>query len=102
MREALLNAVVHKDYASGIPVQISVYPDKLMICNPGQLPPQWTVERLLAKHASAPFNPDLANAFFRAGLVEAWGRGIERMLETCRQAGQDDPEIGRASCRERV
>ncbi len=91
LREALLNAVVHKDYASGIPVQISVYPDKLMIWNPGQLPPQWTVERLLAKHASAPFNPDLANAFFRAGLVEAWGRGIERMLETCRQAGLDDP-----------
>jgi ATP-dependent DNA helicase RecG len=91
LREALLNAVVHKDYASGIPVQISVYPDKLMIWNPGQLPPQWTVERLLAKHSSAPFNPDVANAFFRAGLVESWGRGIERMLETCRQAGLDDP-----------
>lgn len=91
LREALLNAIVHKDYASAIPIQISVYPDKLMIWNPGQLPPQWTVERLLIKHASAPFNPDMASAFFRAGMIESWGRGIERMVETCRQAGLADP-----------
>ena len=91
LREALLNAVVHKDYASAIPIQISVYPDKLMIWNPGQLPPQWTVERLLMKHASAPFNPDVASAFFRVGMIESWGRGIERMVETCRQAGLADP-----------
>jgi ATP-dependent DNA helicase RecG len=93
LREAVLNAVVHKDYASAIPTQISVYPDRLMIWNPGQLPPQWTVESLLGKHASQPFNPDLANAFFRAGLIEAWGRGIERIVQACRQAGLPDPEL---------
>ena len=38
LREAVLNAIIHKDYASGTPVQISVYADKLMIWNPGQLP----------------------------------------------------------------
>lgn len=93
LREAILNAVVHKNYASGIPIQISVYPDKLMIWNPGQLPPDWTVERLLGKHSSQPFNPDVANAFFRAGMIEAWGRGIERMIEACSLAKTPKPEF---------
>ena len=91
MREAVLNAIIHKDYAAGAPVQISVYADRLMVWNPGQLPPSWTVERLKQKHASHPFNPDLANVFFRAGEIEAWGRGIERMMVACRAAGFPEP-----------
>ena len=75
LREALLNAIVHKDYSHGSPVQISVYRNKLIIWNDGELPDQWTVERLKKKHPSRPFNPDVANCFFRAGLIEAWGRG---------------------------
>jgi len=67
LREALLNAIVHKDYASHIPIQISVYEDKLVLWNPGELPDRWTVANLLKKHASRPFNPLIANAFFRAG-----------------------------------
>ncbi len=93
LREAVLNAVVHKDYSTGTPIQVSVYADKLMVWNPGQLPPRWTVAKLKAKHASQPFNPDVANAFFRAGQIEAWGRGIERMLDACRQAGFAEPGI---------
>lgn len=93
LREAVLNAVIHKDYASGIPIQISVYPDKLMIWNPGELPADWTVAKLLAKHASMPFNPDIANTFFRTGMIESWGRGIERILEACSAAGTPAPEL---------
>jgi ATP-dependent DNA helicase RecG len=93
LREAVLNAVLHKDYATGVPVQISVYEDRLMIWNPGQLPPSWTVEKLKQKHGSHPFNPDLANVFFRAGEIEAWGRGIERMYAACRAAGFPEPVI---------
>ena len=93
LREAILNAIVHKDYASGIPIQISVYQDKLMIWNPGQLPASWSVEKLVGKHASHPFNPDIANVFFRAGQIEAWGRGVERILVSCREAGCPVPEI---------
>ena len=93
LREALLNAVVHKDYASSVPVQISVYPDRLLIWNAGHLPPAWTVERLLGKHPSVPFNPDVANTFFRAGQIESWGRGIERMMQVCRAAGAPDPVL---------
>jgi ATP-dependent DNA helicase RecG len=93
LREAVLNAIIHKDYATGAPIQISVYADKLMIWNPGHLPPRWTVAKLKGKHSSQPFNPDIANAFFRAGQIEAWGRGIERILEACRLAGFAEPKI---------
>ena len=70
LREALINAVIHKDYASGAPIQISVYEDQLMIWNSGQLPENWDVKNLLRKHSSKPYNPDIANAFFRAGMIE--------------------------------
>jgi len=92
LREAILNAVVHKDYARAVAIQISVYPDRLMIWNPGQLPADWTLDKLMAKHASCPFNPDIANAFFRAGLIESWGRGIERIIEACRQDNYPMPQ----------
>jgi ATP-dependent DNA helicase RecG len=91
LREALLNAVVHKDYSSGIPIQISVYEDRVVFWNPGALPENWTLERLLGKHPSRPFNPLLANAFFRAGYIEAWGRGIEKMNRECREHGIPSP-----------
>jgi ATP-dependent DNA helicase RecG len=93
LREAVLNAIIHKDYASGTPIQISIYADKLMIWNPGQLPPDWTVAKLKGKHASQPFNPEIASVFFRAGEIEAWGRGIERILVACREAGFPEPVI---------
>lgn len=93
LREALLNAIIHKDYAVGAPIQISVYADKLMLWNPGELPPAWTVAKLKGKHPSQPFNPDVANAFFRVGLIEAWGRGIERIMEACRAAGAPAPTL---------
>ena len=91
LREALLNAVVHKDYGSGIPIQISVYEDKIVLWNPGQLPQGWTIQRLLGKHPSNPPNPLLANAFFRAGYIESWGRGIEKISRECREHGLKPP-----------
>ena len=91
LREALLNAVVHKDYSSGIPIQISVYEDKIVFWNPGVLPEKWTLEKLLGKHPSRPFNPLIANAFFRAGYIESWGRGIEKINRECREHGIKPP-----------
>ena len=91
LREALLNAVVHKDYSSGVPIQISVYEDKLVLWNSGDLPEHWTLEKLLGKHPSQPFNPLIANAFFRAGYIESWGRGIEKINRECREHGIDPP-----------
>ncbi len=91
IREALLNAVAHKDYAGGAPIQISVYNDKLMIWNEGQLPDNWTIQTLLNKHSSKPFNPDIANALFRSGYIESWGRGISKMTEECHNFGLPAP-----------
>lgn len=80
IREALLNAIAHKDYSDPNPIQISVYADHIIFWNPGQLPENWTVETLKAKHASKPFNPFIANALFRCGDIEAWGRGTLKMI----------------------
>jgi ATP-dependent DNA helicase RecG len=91
LREALLNAVVHKDYRAAIPIQISVYEDRIVFWNPGVLPDSWTLKRLLGKHPSEPFNPLIANAFFRAGYIEAWGRGIEKIEKECRAHGIEPP-----------
>lgn len=91
IREALLNAVAHKDYSGGVPIQISIYKDKLMIWNEGQLPENWTIETLLDKHSSKPYNPDIANALFRSGYIESWGRGISKMTEQCFNFGLPAP-----------
>ena len=84
LREALLNALAHKDYSGHTPVQISVYENRLLFWNEGHLPEHWTVENLQRKHPSRPFNPDLANTLFRAGYIESWGRGTLKMMTECR------------------
>ena len=93
LREALLNALIHRDYANTAPIQIRVYDDRLCIWNPGVLPEKWTVRKLFSQHSSCPYNPLVANAFFRAGEIEAWGRGIQRMITTCHGAGSPAPKI---------
>lgn len=85
IREALLNAVAHKDYSSGVPIQISVYEHKILFWNEGLLPDNWTVEKLKEKHPSKPFNPDIANALFRAGYIESWGRGTIKIINECKK-----------------
>lgn len=64
-----------------------------MLWNPGELAAGWTMAKLRGKHSSQPFNPDVANAFFRAGMIEAWGRGIERIMDACRAAGTARPKL---------
>ena len=86
LREAVLNAIIHKDYSSGIAIQISVYDDKLIIWNEGELPENWTVAKLKVKHPSRPYNPDIANAFFRSGLIESWGRGTIKIFNEAKAA----------------
>ena len=84
-REALLNAVAHKDYSSTTPIQISVYENKMIIWNQGELPENWTVDKLTVKHPSLPYNPKISNALFRSGYIEAWGRGTINMINECIQ-----------------
>lgn len=92
IREAVLNAIAHKNYAALIPIQIRVYDDKIIISNDCILPDGWTAETLLGQHKSVPYNPLIANTFYRAGLIESWGRGIEKINNACINAGNEIPE----------
>ena len=46
----------------------------------------------MQKHRSLPHNPDIANTFFRAGFIESWGRGIEKICNLCKEYGIAEPE----------
>lgn len=93
LRESVLNAITNKDYTSGYPIQISVYPDHLSVWNYGQLPEGWTVGRLFVKHPSMPLNRSLANVFFRSGDIESWGRGYRRIVRGNESAGLLPPIV---------
>lgn len=92
-REILLNAIVHKDYSSCNPIQISVYEDKMYIWNDGEMPANLSsTEKLFQKHSSKPYNPKLASVFFKSGMIEAWGRGFEKIREACEKYDGPLPE----------
>ncbi len=90
-REAVLNAIIHADYSTGNPIHIHIYPNEVLIYNNGRLPESWTAENLFARHTSMPYNPLLANTFFRSGQIEAWGRGIEKITDACKEWSKPEP-----------
>lgn len=92
LREAILNSIIHKDY-SGTFIFLRVNNDQLNIWNPGKLPDTLSIQQLKQKHSSHPRNKLIANVFFMAGYVEAWGRGIEMMVEGCRQYNIPEPVL---------
>ena len=83
---------IHRDYASPTTIQIRVYDDRIAIWNAVKLPPEWAADQLAGELSSKPYNPRIAYAFFRAGMIEAWGRGIRRIVDMCREAGNPTPE----------
>ncbi len=92
MREAIINAVIHRDYASATTIQIRVHDDRIAIWNAVQLPSDWIADQRAGKLSSRPHNPRIAYAFFRAGMIEAWGRGVQRIADLCLEAGNPRPE----------
>jgi len=92
LREAILNSIIHKDYHSTT-IFLRVYDSQLEIWNPGKLPDSLTIDQLKSKHNSIPRNRLIADVFFMAGYIEAWGRGIDIMLEGCREYGMPEPLI---------
>ncbi len=92
LREMLLNALVHRTYM-GAHIQLRVYDDRLSIWNEGGLPIGLTLEDLKGEHNSRPRNPLIAKACFMAGYIDAWGRGIAKIYNSCRDNGLPDPEI---------
>ncbi len=92
LREALINAVCHKQYQLGVPIQVSVYEDRLYIANDGCLPDDWTKANLMGKHASKPYNPNIAHVFYLAGFIESWGRGVEKICNALKNNSLPLPE----------
>lgn len=93
VREAIVNAIVHRDYFSTSTVQITLKEDTLEVINPGGLPPQLKPEDLKREHPSIPRNPRIARVFYLWGFLEEWGSGTTMMIRECREAGLPDPEF---------
>lgn len=64
----------------------------MYISNCSMLPFGWTAETLLGSHVSKPYNPDIARVFYRAGYIESWGRGIQKICDACKNLGAEEPE----------
>ena len=94
LREALVNAFCHRDYSqAGGAVSLAIYDDRLEIWSAGTLPFGLRVDDLKRDHQSRPRNPLIADAFYRRGLVERWGRGTQKIVELCVKAGHPEPEF---------
>ena len=93
VREAITNAVCHRDYADSGNVVVRVFDDRLEVSNPGGLPAGMTVEDLKQPHESRPRNKLVADAFFLIKYIEQFGTGIGRMIKDCREASVPEPEF---------
>lgn len=93
VREAITNAVCHRDYADTGNVQVRIFDHGLEVWNPGALPAGLTVEDLRRNHESKPRNKLVARAFFLIRYIEQFGTGTGRMIEECRQAGIPEPQF---------
>ncbi len=91
IREALANALAHRDYSSPSKVQVRIFDDRLEIWNPGLLPPPLTVEKLKGKHDSIPRNPLIAKAFFWIKFAEDVGSGTSKIIQWCKEWGLPEP-----------
>lgn len=102
VREAVVNAVAHADYAQrGAPVRVAIFDDRLEVENPGLLPFGLTVDDL-RRGISKLRNRVIGRVFHELGLIERWGSGIQRMMAACRAAGLAEPELEEIGTRFRV
>lgn len=91
VREAVFNALIHCHWADNVPIQIRIEDTRMYVSNNCLLPSDWKAQNLMKAHKSDPYNPDIAKAFYRAGYVEAWGRGIQKICDECKKLGTPVP-----------
>lgn len=92
VREALINAVAHRDYRiRGRRIEIRMYTDRMEVISPGDLPGYITLDNLVEEHFSR--NPRIVNGLYQWGYIEELGLGIDRMIEEMVQAGHPPPEF---------
>jgi tetratricopeptide (TPR) repeat protein len=93
IREALVNAIVHRDYHSSGNVQVRIFDDRIEILSPGCLPEPLMVADLLKPHLSYPRNQWIAECFHQVGLIEQWGSGFRRILDSTKSHGLPEPNF---------
>jgi ATP-dependent DNA helicase RecG len=93
IREALANAICHRDYETTSKVQVRIFDDRMEFWNPGRLPEGWTVETLKQVHESIPRNPSVAKHFFWVKYIEEVGTGTNKIIEWCFDWGLPEPEF---------
>lgn len=93
VREAIVNAIAHRDYTSAGSVQVMLFRDRLEIWNPGCLPMGMTIAKLAKNHQSIPFNPLLARPLYLAGYIESLGTGTGEIIKTCREKKLRQPQF---------
>jgi ATP-dependent DNA helicase RecG len=92
LREILLNSLIHRSYAGSF-TQIKVYDDRMSVWNDGGLPVGITLESLWNTHHSKPRNDIIADVCFKGGLIDMWGSGTIRIIDSCKEAGLPKPEL---------
>ncbi|MDR2692156.1 MAG: DUF4062 domain-containing protein [Dysgonamonadaceae bacterium] len=93
IKEAIVNAVAHRDYDSTASVQVMLFRNRLEVWNPGNLPPQLTIEILKNNHGSYPHNPLIADVLYYAHYIERMGTGIQDIVEKCADYGLPEPQF---------
>ena len=91
VKEAIVNAVAHRDYTSNGSVQVMLFRNRLEVWNPGQLPYGLTVDKLTVPHKSLPANPLIAAPLFWTGYVDKVGTGTEDIVNLCKAEGLKTP-----------
>ncbi len=93
VKEAIVNAICHRDYTSNASVQVMLFRNRLEVWNPGVLPYGLTVQKLQGPHKSLPANPLLADPMYWNGYIEKVGTGTEDIINKCREYGLKTPEF---------
>ncbi len=93
LREAITNAVCHRDYLDTAHRQVRWYDDRVLFINSGGILPPLRLEELKREHTSNPRNRKIAEMFFYAGLIERWGSGIAKIVNECAAAGLPEPDF---------
>jgi ATP-dependent DNA helicase RecG len=93
LREAVVNAICHRNYEDTGNVQIRIFDNRLEIWNPGTLPEGITIDSLKVDHRSRPRNELIARCFYLIKYIEQWGTGTNRMINSCKEAGLRDPSF---------
>lgn len=91
IREAVINALIHRDYTNTSNLQIKIYDDKLVIYNGATLSEEVPVDLFDKPHQSKPFNPVMAAVFYKCGFIESWGRGTLNIINESLSYGQPTP-----------